>query len=242
MAQSSEYGLVSRVYAKNTEGVHEAVMRVTETVRQAHAVGLGQVEVVVPLIEDCGQTFPQVHEALAASNHARACGFTGDPNAGALTAGIRILQNLRCKYGFVISNKAIRFLTKPNVLHMLEAFERGALVVGMPVDELAESVRQGLILNTFAAWDINALAEVGFFDSKDGVEEIAPIGRWIQKYHRPCIAVVEPENSADIELRSGPEAEEHHRRVLATKRERQEAEARRVGVTLESFAGYVIKD
>lgn len=235
---SKKIGLLLRSYAKTPEDVPGVVARAVKSIE--HASGLRNeddrplftdIVVITPCEYDCGATAGAILKDLPSSLLRRVSVFElpGHHSCGSLNGGIDVLASLDVDYVVIISNKAIQALTAGTMEAMLEAFDRGAKVVGVAIDELQDIVLEGRIQNTYAGWNIKALQEVGGFDSENGVEEIAPTVRMIQKYG-PCIAVLRPKDITLLDIRKNPDGEARHSEVMNTKIERQISEVQRLGV------------
>ena len=226
-------GLLLRSYARNAEDVPGVVDRAVKSIR--HASGLRDkngeqiftsIVVLIPREYDCGFTGRAILRQLETSLILRMVAVfevAGHHSCGGLNHGIKLLGDIGIDCAVIISNKAINALTVRNMNAMLEAFDKGAKVVGVGVDELQNAVLDGRIQNTFAGWDIKALGEVGGFDSEIGVEEIAPTVRMIRKYG-PCIATIDPGVMPALDIRKTADGEARHAMVMNTKIERQVAE------------------
>lgn len=236
-------GLLLRSYAKKPEDVSSVVARAVKSVTNASGLldsdgdELFQaVIVLVPRDYDCGKTAKAIQkefklfEDYAVSTIAIEA--SGHHSCGALNAGITIYDLDSFDYAVIVSNKAIEALTTDTMDAMLRAFDCGAKVVGVVVDELRDVVLEGRIQNTFAGWDIRSLQEVGGFDSEKGVEEIAPTVRLIQKYG-PCISVLDPKEKPALDIRKSADGKARHDEVMTTKLERQKQEVERVGASFD---------
>jgi hypothetical protein len=64
----------------------------------------------------------------------------------------------------ILSTQVSSYFNNETIEKMLEAIDFGALVVGVAIDELTDSIMQGRIANTFALWHNKSLMTVGGFD------------------------------------------------------------------------------
>lgn len=154
----------------------------------------------------------------------------GHHSREALNHGLLRLTTLGCDQACIFSNKALPYLTPETMQRINDEFAVGSLAVGVRLHDL-DDVQVSPFQNTFGVWDIDALHSVGNFDSDTGVEEVAPLIRLAKKYGR-CISIVQGEANAAFVTRKSADGQARHKEVRDTKRERQEAEAKRLGVTL----------
>lgn len=245
-------GLLLRSYAKNPEDVPGVVARAVKSIR--HASGLcdkngeqvfTSIIVLIPREYDRGYTGRAILRQLETSlilHMVAVFEVAGHHSCGVLNHGIKLLDDIGIDFAAIVSNKAIEALTVDNVEAMLEAFDKGAKVVGVAVaDELQNAVLDGRIQNTFAGWDIKALREIGGFDSEIGIEEIAPTVRMIHKYG-PCIATILPGSMPVLDIRRTADGEARHAAVMNTKIERQVAEVQRLDVDFSFIKSGVMPD
>jgi len=235
---SKKIGLLLRNFAKTSTAADEVVRRAVKSITRAHDLRgkngepvFEAVIVLVPEEHDYGGTANAIIRALPADyieQRAYVLEVSGHHSCEALNEGIEILANMEVDYAVILSNKAIRALTSNVLEAMLEAFAKGAKVVGVAVDELREFVLEGRIQNTFAGWDIKALQEVGGFDSETGVEEISPTVRLVREYG-PCIAVLDPHEKPALDIRKTDDGHARHNEVMTTKLTRQQQEVERIG-------------
>lgn len=175
--------------------------------------------VLVPYDYDCGETANAIIRALPHSyinQNVYVVNVLGHHSCEALNNGMEILATLGMDYAIVLSNKALQTLTSGTIEAMLEAFNKGAKIIGVAIDELQDVVLEGRVQNTFAGWDVRALRGVGGFDSEKGVEEVSSTVRLIRR-HGPCIAVLDPEEKPALHIRESADGKAHHEEVLTTK-------------------------
>jgi len=251
---SKKIGLLLRSYAKTTEDVPGVVSRALKSIEHACSLRdkngeriFSRVAVIVPRDHDCGHTRWEIVRALPISElfqPALIRDVPGHHSCGALNEGIVILDSFNIDYAVIISNKAIKALTVPVVEAIIEAFAKGAKVVGVAVDELQEFVLEGRIQNTFAGWDVRALREVGGFDSLAGVEEVIPLARLVETFG-PCVAPIEPRGAGVQRYKvpdpiREPELWRRHVAKMGTKYERQVALLSQIGKDLSFLKGGVM--
>ncbi|MBX4195807.1 hypothetical protein KW796_02545 [Candidatus Parcubacteria bacterium] len=172
----------------------------------------------------------------------------GDIFCGMLNYGIAKQVRDRIDYTMILSFQVMKYLTVENVEPMLTALEAGARVAGLALTELAPSILDGRIANTFAIWDNISLLTVGGFDlraakplkddrladyvrgwsaekgevfyNSAGVEEMFPLIRMI-KLFGPCTAPIHPVTGGRWEVSNDPDVQKREQSKLGTKFERQ---------------------
>ena len=254
------FGAVIRVFAKTPEQVARNVAQATEAAHRmlGSTAGRNMVfrgkrlfsEVLILVAadknypdHDCGLTAAALRKNFAGvSNVAVLEVRHGDLFCGVLNYGAAKLLRNRCDYMCVLSHGALSYLTEPTLVKVLEKFESGAKSVGVAFEDLAESVLEGRIANTFAFWDLEALGTVGLFDYSaaqvplndtsgrpaGGVEEIIPLLRLAEVFGT-CIATVVPDAAGAKwmipDQSADPEGYERHMKKMQSKLARQEARA-----------------
>ncbi|MBI4155987.1 MAG: hypothetical protein HY507_02010 [Candidatus Zambryskibacteria bacterium] len=232
------FGVIFRSYAKTPEVVSEVVQRAVNSARKASELEwrgqpvFERVLILVPKDHDCGETFSKIESALK-ENQIRATAFEafGHHSTEALNAGLRWLDSLHVQYATILSNKALDYLTLSVMENVTSALTEGNKVVGVQISEL-DDAHIVPVENTFCTWDIEALQSVQGFDSKIGVEEIAPIVRLTRKYGR-CTKIISPGTEAKLNIRQSSDGVVRHKEVKDTKKERQKTEALRLDTTIE---------
>lgn len=227
------YDLVLRVYTPKPEEVAARVERALKHVRQVVELSkefpaLRRVVLLVPRDYDCGQTYQALSAGVDAEgllDRVATYAPSGHHSCEVLNFGLRI-AHLDASHAIVISGKAMPNLTSSALRRIDQAFEKGAKVSGLAVDELRDIVLGGCIQNTFAVWEADALWQVGGFDSSTGVEEIAPLARLVRKFG-PCIAPIDP-GAGKLDIHASETARARHHEVMTTKIVRQKAELKRV--------------
>jgi len=227
------YGLLLRVYTPKTQEVKARVDRALEHVKQVSIVrqdfkSLNRLMLLVPRDYDCGETVSALRRRLKDEGFgARVSVFAshGHHSCEVLNEGLMELLG-DVSHALIVSGKAMPYLTFAAMLAIDRAFVTGAKVAGLAVDELRSVVFSGRIQNTFAAWDIESLLQVGGFDSQGGVEEIAPLIRFARRYGK-CIAPIEV-GAGVLDVFATETARKRHEEVMATKLARQQAECDRL--------------
>ncbi len=188
---------------------------------------ISRVEILVPTDaafaeKDCGQTAERLREALkneGIENVYVSEVSYGDIFVTILNYGVGRLLRAGCDYGLIFSKEAEEYFTTESAEDLVKAAEDGALVAGIALNELTESIMQGRIANTFAMWHLMSLVQVGIFDYRNakpkkdaaivhraqawdieknfwhydlaGVEEIIPMIRLVRTFG-PCLAPILP--------------------------------------------------
>lgn len=231
-------GLLLRSYAKTPEDVSGVVARAVRSVTHASSlIDLNgeaifhTIMVLVPRDYDCGGAAKALKKELKlfedCDPYIVSLEVYGHHSCEALNRGIELCEYL--EYAVIASNKAIQALTIESITAMRYAFDQGAKVVGVSVEELQEVILDGRVQNTFAGWNVRALREVGGFDSEKGVEEVSPTVRLIRRYG-PCIAVLDPKEKPTLDIRKSADGKARHDEVMMTKIARQQEEVDRMGV------------
>lgn len=249
MPKISECGILLRGYTRKKEEVPDVVKRLYASAMRAYHIGFGKVVILVPADKDCGFTNLAVTIKFRdfATEVILTLSLSGNENSDVLNSGLDFLiKEHDKKYAFIMSNKALGYLTVENVVKMLSSFDDGALVfddgalvAGLAVrdtkvpneeDEVFRGVIEGRLSNIFCAWDIGALRAAGGFTSQIGVEEIAPIVNFVQVVGQ-CIAPVLPVGQESLSI--SPLRAEHWEKISSTKTKRQLEEARCAGGSFE---------
>lgn len=255
LLERKRLGLILRIFSPKSELVSDNVKKVVQVVEQALGLEIfSRVDVLVSADarygdSDCGETAPALRTALSGTKKVFVSEVRhGDIYCGLLNYGISLQTRDRIDYSMILSFGVADYLVQENVETMLEALEKGALVTGLALSELAPSIVEGRIANTFAIWDNVALMTVGGFDlraakqPKDdrlalyvrgwseergevfynaaGVEEIIPLVRLVKTFG-PCIAPVEPVTGGRWVVSDDPDVQKREQSKLGTKFERQ---------------------
>jgi hypothetical protein len=170
-------GVVIRSFAAKPELVKKKVSDVTSAVERVLAVEISgkkaicRVGIVVPMDQrfgdcDCGETASALRIALAPYRKKVIVSEIshGDIYCTALNHAIGLQMEDRISYSIILSTSVRSYFNAPTLEKMFEAAEKGARVVGVALEELTDSIREGLIANTFAMWHLPSLSDVGLFD------------------------------------------------------------------------------
>jgi hypothetical protein len=222
---------------------------------------------------DCGETAAALrHEGDKALNIDIREVKRGDLFCGALNYGMMYLARKRIDYATVMSHGVTDYLSVSVMEQTIEAITRGALVVGVVINELSQSIKEGRVANTLATFDVEALGSVGLFDlrasqprkndptaeyvrgwnaekgdvfyPRAGVEEIIPLLRLVRMYG-PCIAPIVPIGMPEWRTPDPVTDPEGYRREIAkmaTKELRQAAHAAFEHGSLEMLKGGVMSE
>ncbi len=224
-------GIFLRSYAKTEAQLAEVAKRALVSVRKAILCGFDRVLVVVPTDYDFGGTVASLTEAFQREGlRAEVCPATGHHSGEALNQALRAVSG-DVEFVAIVSNKASEYLSFGVMDSAANLLLSGFDVVGVRISEL-DVVHAMPIENTMAFWNVQALLDVGGFDSVIGVEEVAPLARLIKK-HGKCAVLISPSEETALRIRDSEDGKAHHVEVKDTKRARQEQEAARAGVTLE---------
>lgn len=239
------YGILVRVYTPKVSEVADRVERAIKHVQHILKVreefpAIKSLALLVPSNYDCGNTYTALYNRLVAENLLEIvsiCICTGHHSCEVLNRGM-IIAGLKATHGLVVSGKAMSYFTSSAMKVIDEAFVKGAKVAGLSIDEHNDIVLDGRIQNTFAAWDILALQRVGEFDSREGVEEIAPLVRLVRKYGQ-CIAPINV-GAGSLDIQESDTARVRHYEVMTTKLDRQSQEVLRVGSNFEEITAGIM--
>lgn len=165
-------GLILRVFSPKVEQVANNVALVRGMVEKAIEVSVfDRIDILIPADSrfddsDCGKTAPALRKEFSgASDLIFISEVTrGDIFCGLLNYGVAFQSRHGIDYSMIMSFGVQSYATPETFSAMLKAVEDGALVVGVAVDELSESIIDGRIANTFAMWHNISLLSVGGFD------------------------------------------------------------------------------
>lgn len=262
-------GLLLRVFSPKPELVDKTIEQVFATLSQASRLVIedmkvfSRIDVLVSADSrygdvDCGETLsamrlfverlePEYASLLMKNVHLAEIRH-GDIFCGMLNYGVVKQMRDRIDYTMILSTGVKDYLTVDNLVAMLSALEQGARVTGLAISELAPSILDGRVANTFAIWDNLSLMTVGGFDlragkplkddrladyvrgwseekgevfyNSAGVEEIIPLVRMV-KLFGPCIAPTQPINGVRWVVSNDPDVQKREQAKLGTKYERQ---------------------
>lgn len=275
------FGLLLRTFATRAEDVPKRVQAIEQMVARALDLKIfARIDVLVWADKrhsdsDCGHTFEALTKSNVLSQHrssVRIHNFEkGDPFCGILNYGVALQMEDRVAYTMVASTEALDYLTEGNLNKMLEALEKGALVTGVALNELTESVLAGRLTNTLCIWKNRELVSVSGFDLRAekptndkvarymrglspegqevyyhlaGVEEVIPLARIVER-HGPCIAPILPSGIARYRVPdpvAQPELSRRHNSKMGTKMERQMAHLSSVGYDFSYLANGVMPE
>ncbi len=193
---------------------------------------------------DCGKTYSSIADWRAVES------LQGDNFCGVLNHAVSAASSQQCSHALIVSLEAYEYVTIKSVMAMIRALNGGALVAGMVIHELENSIRRGRVANTCAMWDLTYLTAVGSFGFQArgpmigenrpnaGCEEIYPLVHGCELIGGPCIALIDPPETA---VWSPPTDMDAHRRKMASKEARQNAHLEALGKDPNFLERFVIK-
>ena len=188
---NTRYGWAVRTWSEKPAQVKGRVDRFVDTTTAIRLISTDEpIVFLVPRDKDCGETAAAMREMGLSVLIEE---VDGSPNIKVLNRGLEILHEAGCTHAISISGKAVEAIT-PEVMRQIgEAFGRGAKAVGVGFSEFMPFVAKIGLLNTFAAYELQAVHKVGGFTFEHpngGVEEVSLLLALIEEFGR-CIAVVE---------------------------------------------------
>ena len=272
------FGLMARVYAKNPDDVSKRVSMIKMMIERALAIEFlgvppmfSRIDLLVPTDErysyDCGETAPALRKMIEENQWGDRVVVTeidhGDQFCGVLNQGMAQQLKSGMKYSMVISPEASSYMNTETMVAMLEQLANGALVVGLAINELTGSIKDGEITNTFAIYHLDSLLSLGGFDPaaaevlpdekgymytnpatgesieyRGGVEELPFLCRLVNE-HGKRLAVVDPRGD-DVQLYELPppgELLDRHNKKMATKSIRKDALLHRLNLDRSVLKG-----
>ena len=264
-------GLILRAYAPKPNLVEKTVNQVIEVARRLYPLEIqgcrvfSRMDVMIASDRrcvdfDCGLTA----DALRQKDEVILFQVTevkeGDLYCGLLNAGFYNQIRDGIDYTMNLSHGVLSYITPENMGAMLQALERGARVTGLALNEFAESILEGRILDTCDIWHCESWMRVGGYDirgaqprpndrswgwvrdmpdgeEKDwsyttaGVEEMIPLINLVRLFG-PCIAPVRPLGGGTWVIPDDPEIRAREEKKLRTKYDRQVRAAALEGVNL----------
>ncbi len=253
-------GLILRTYAGKEEDIPkraDMVASAIEATRKAKVNGIPvirRIDILIPTDKrykdaDCGKTATYLSERFNAGNGVFVTEVPfGDRFCQVLNRGLAIQQQNGCNFSMIASPEAFSYMNPEVMTEMVEAVPKGALAIGVAINELTQSVMEGRLANTFAMWHIESLIQVGGFDLRaavpvdekftvwiddgtgklivaQGVEEVIPLARMSEAFG-PCIAPIMPRGEG-IQKYEVPDEKTHleayakHMQKMGTKSPRQ---------------------
>lgn len=255
-------GAILRVFVKDPAKVEQTILEMKQAVRMLKKLGLGVVHILVwnPQDDDykgqgdCGKTAAALQASIPEAQIIEI--LEGDKFVDILNAGVRLQADAGVTHTMILSKEALSYLTLRTYAKMLVAFEKGAMVSGIHMPrELGTSVLEGLIANTCAMWDVEALLLAGLFDPYSrslangeterpaGVEEIIPLLRLVRVYGRCIAPIISDANDAHYKLptrEENPEEWARNEKKFGSKLPRQQAMAEYAKGTLEELRAGVM--
>lgn len=223
-------GILMRTFATKSEDIPtrvELVKRMLDRT-QSFQIGSRQVFERTDILvwkdnrynSDCGQTLEALKKDITGDG-VNIQEMNGDLFCGLMNCGIGLQMRERMDYTLTLSPDVHSYATPETLTTVIEAASKGALVVGVAIDELTQSILHGRVANTFAMWHNLSLMSVGGFDlraaspvsdekvasyfrgwnvdneqptfyARAGVEEMIPLARLFDREKRPFIAPIIP--------------------------------------------------
>ena len=224
-------GMILRVYATKPEDASNRVSMIEKAVaaaRNATVDGKPLIQRIDVLVwsdqnykdADCGQTAGALRQKFTDEKNL----FVSEVKHGDIFCGILnygVVHQLRhgCDYSLIVSAEAFSYMTPQTMEAMIDAACAGARAIGVAINELTQSIKDGRVANTFAMWHNESLMTVGGFDLRAakpanefsthymkgwsqekgehvfyhlaGVEEVIPLARLTETFG-PCIAPILP--------------------------------------------------
>lgn len=174
------FGLIIRSFASTPELVPDQVNKVVNLVKRALETRIEgmflfrRIDVLIPTDGrfgdcDCGDTSKELRKVLYELEDSTPRTFVsevthGDIFCGVLNYGITRQLKHGIDYSMIVSTQVSSYFNNETIEKMLEAIDSGALVVGIALNELTDSIMAGRIANTFALWNNESLMSVSGFD------------------------------------------------------------------------------
>lgn len=264
-SSTASFGLVLRAFARTADKIEEKAGEVADAINLALGVSLDgkpwfqKILVLVPMdtrYEQCdvGGTADAIRRLVDADDRMRSVVTVeefhrGDNFCGTLNYAVAQMLHEGIDHVTVLSAEARTHLDTDVAHQTRDALASGAKVVGVVIEKLVDSIREGRVANTFATWDAKALVAAGGFDllaaqvphgdeeanSLRGVEEIIPLLRLVDA-HGACIAIVEPAGSSEWAA-SG----KAHDKKLDSKLLRQTLRAQQIGGKLSTLKASIFE-
>lgn len=252
-------GIIFRAFALHESQVSERKNMIAMAVQKALAIKIEnipafkQIDILVPVDKrypstDCGQLIPVLKKEFLTEKRVQISAASGDLFCGLLNYGISKQLEERVRFSMVISPDAHGYITQANIEAVIKKAENGARVVGLAINELKDSIKQGRVANTFAMWHNTSILSVGGFnllaaepenekqahylEGRDehgnpvyykinGVEEVIPAALMVKLYGK-CIGIAYPEGEGEYQLSEDRELQKRHIAKMATKYARQD--------------------
>ncbi len=179
LLERNRVGALLRVYSYTPEAVWARVASAMEALRRLLTLKTGdrqtfnRIDFLVssdPNFEDsdCGLTAERLREMVRSEFPDAPVNIyeikRGDIYCMLLNYGIANQLEDRIAYSMILSHGASSYATAENVNGLLAAMYNKARVAGVAMNELAELVHKGYIMDTFAIWHNKSLMTVGGFD------------------------------------------------------------------------------
>jgi len=195
-----KFGVILRYFAKKVSDIDEIESRMLNSINKLAELGIENIVVVVPVKNDCGETAERLNSAVKMNSPKVTpvvIDSAGSYSPHALNVGLYELKYLGTDIALPLSDEAVCNLSSKILSSIEGAFNKGARVVWVTVDKRMQIMKKVCTDNTFTAWSLPELMDIGCFESDIGIEEIAPSVRLLRR-HGPCIAILEPVNFKEL--------------------------------------------
>ncbi|MBH41578.1 MAG: hypothetical protein CL685_02590 [Candidatus Magasanikbacteria bacterium] len=273
--KKNTFGLLLRVYSQNVDDIPKRIKMVENAISAAGPF-VSRIDVLVwadkeYIDSDCGSTTSVLRARFRGNKLVHISEVkNGDLFCSVLNYGIALQTKNAVDYTIVASPEAFSYMTPSTMNNITQAAKDGALAIGVAINELTNSILEGRIANTFAAWHNLSLLTVGGFDllaakpkvpemgehvmgwSKEndkkvfyplaGVEEVIPLARLVETFGK-CIATILPSGDGVQKYETpevSTEAYERHVRKIATKFRRQIIHLSKINTNPELLTGGIL--
>lgn len=181
-------GAIIRVFCKKREEIFDKTRRVWALVKaiEKSAVDMGnfmttnfvkRIDIVVwadnKYLEkgkpaaDCGGTADELRGIFKNRDNVFVHEFRdGDLFCDLLNYGVYLQIRHACDYSMIVSPESHEYVTPETMGSIVDALSNGALVAGVAISEITQSILEGRIANAFSVWHNATLHKAGYFDSK----------------------------------------------------------------------------
>lgn len=202
---------------------------------------------------DCGKTEQALWDAVGEVDWIRISTTQCGLFCGLLNETMTKQRDEGCTHSLVVSSGCADYVTDANIANLVAAAEAGALVTGLALNELHDSIMAGRIPNTFAVWRLEELFGVGGFDLRmenalrakptklTGVEEMIPQLKLVRQ-HGKCLMPIEPVSAAVWNAPTDAAGAQRHKDKMGSKLVRQEYAVNLEGGTLDEIRAGVMNN
>ncbi len=281
--ENKKIGLILRIFSSKIEDLPNRLQQLEKIIFLAKKLKIGNKSVfsrIDVLVwgdqrfseKDCGKTFDLVSRNFKNEQLVFVHDFkNGDIFCSILNYGVATQLSQGISHSCIASVEVASYFSEENFRLMIGGLYRGALAVGLALNELQDLIMAGRLANTLCIWDNLSLLSVGGFDlkaekSRDeksalyikgwneqekknlfyelaGVEEIIPLARMIENFG-PCVLPIMPVDSGCYKIPDKFKETElyfRHLSKMATKVERQNFFLNSIGYDSSYLLGGIIK-